>query len=400
MCLPDARAATQDRPYTLESPNLVIGSDGNMIRLLAVIERDLKKFRRNPVVLGMSILMPIIYLLILGNSFQGKLTSLPVAVVNHDTGPFAKRVVENLTAIAAGPQTFRLVIMQDDNKAVEGVRNGRYKAALIIPEDFDTRVTLKGRPEVGLFLDNTDGISAETIRNLVSAALGPIHDEYVPIREKTTGVLIRDVNLYPKVDYYQSLVPGVVIMAIFLGTLTTGAFNLVMDRFMGIDESYLLTPLSKSHIVAGLIISGLSITTVIATLIFVVSVLITGIPLSRGVHQCVSLFIIIVLTTLCLLSLMFLILGRVGHPRIVGILSGFLNVILFFPSGAVYPVASFPGWLRSFAKINPEAYAVDALKSVLFKNAGLATISGDIAFLALFTAIMMTLSIITFKRTL
>jgi len=371
-----------------------------MIRLLAVVERDLKKFRRNPVVLGMSILMPIIYLLILGNSFQGKLTSLPVAVVSHDTGPFAKRVLENLTAIAAGPETFRLIVLQDEGAAVEGVRRGLYKAALVIPEDFDTKVTLNGRPEVGLFLDNTDGISSETIRNLVGAALGPIHDEYVPIREKTNEVLLRDVNLYPKVDYYQSLVPGVVIMAIFLGTLTTGAFNLVMDRFMGIDESYLLTPLSKSHIVSGLIISGLSITTVIATLIFIVSILITGIPFSRSIHQCISLFVIIVLTTLCLLSLMFLILGRVGHPRIVGILSGFLNVILFFPSGAIYPVASFPGWLRSFAKINPEAYAVDALKSVLFKNAGLATISGDITFLALFTAVMMTLSIITFKRTL
>lgn len=348
----------------------------------------------------MSILMPIIYLLILGNSFQGKLTSLPVAVVSHDTGPFAKRTVENLMAIAAGPETFRIVIMKDDRAAIDAVRQGLYKAALVIPQDFSKRVALNGRPEVGLFLDNTDGISSETIRNLVNAALGPIHGGYVPIREKTDEVLLRDINLYPKVDYYQSLVPGVVIMAIFLGTLTTGAFNLVMDRFMGIDESYLLTPLSKSHIVSGLVISGLSITTLIATLIFVVSILITGIPFSRGMHQCVSLFIIIVLTTLCLLSLMFLILGRVGHPRIVGILSGFLNVILFFPSGAVYPVASFPGWLKSFAKVNPEAYAVDALKSVLFKNAGLATISGDIAFLALFTAVMMTLSIATFKRTL
>ncbi|MDA8433681.1 MAG: ABC transporter permease [Nitrospiraceae bacterium] len=371
-----------------------------MIRLLAVIERDLKKFRRNPVVLAMSILMPIIYLLILGNSFQGKLTALPVAVVSHDTGPFAKRIVENLTAIAAGPQTFRLFFLKDDGDAVRGVREGRYKAALIIPEDLDRRMTMSGRPDVGLFLDNTDGISSEMIRNLINASLGAIHGEYVPIREKTGEVLLRDINLYPKVDYYQSLVPGVVIMAIFLGTLTTGAFNLVMDRFMGIDESYLLTPLSKSHIVSGLIISGLSITTLIASLIFVVSILITGIPVSRGLHQCVSLFVIIVLTTLCLLSLMFLILGRVGHPRIVGILSGFLNVILFFPSGAVYPVASFPGWLKSFAKFNPEAYAVDALKSVLFKNAGFAAISGDLAFLAGFTAVMMTLSILTFKRTL
>ena len=69
-------------------------------------------------------------------------------------------------------------------------------------------------------------------------------------------------------------------------------------------------------------------------------------------------------------------------------------------SGAVYPIASFPPWLKAFAKINPEAYAVDAMKSVLFKGAGMGYISGDIVFLMAFTAIMMTLSILTFKRTL
>ncbi len=371
-----------------------------MIRLLAVIERDLKKFRRNPVVLGMSILMPLIYLVILGNSFQGKLTALPVVIVNQDTGPSAKRLVENLRAVEAGPQTFTLLSASDEHTAIEGVKEGRYKAALVIPPDFSKRVVVNGRPEIGLFLDNTDGISSETIRNLVNAALGPLHSVYVPIREKADEVQLRDINLYPKVDYYQSLVPGVVIMAIFLGTLTTGAFNLVMDRFLGIDESYMLTPLSKSHIVGGLIISGLSITTIIATVIFTVSLLITGISLSRGVHQCASVFLVIVLTTLCLLSLMFVILGRVGHPRIVGILSGFLNVILFFPSGAVYPIASFPPWLRAFAKVNPEAYAVDALKSILFKNVNIGNISGDLAYLALFTVAMMSLSIISFKRTL
>jgi ABC-2 type transport system permease protein len=97
--------------------------------------------------------------------------------------------------------------------------------------------------------------------------------------------------------------------------------------------------------------------------------------------------------------MMFVILGRVNHPRIVGVLSGFLNVILFFPSGAVYPVESFPQWLKAFAKVNPEAYAVNALKSILFKDASLINISGDIAFLLVFTTAMMIIAIATFKRT-
>jgi ABC-2 type transport system permease protein len=371
-----------------------------MVRLLAVVERDLKKFKRNPLVLAMSIMMPIIYLLILGNSFQGKLLNLPLIVVNEDMGPHARRIVENLRALEAGPETLVIITAKDENEAVKGVREGRYKAALIIPPDLSKKVNLKGRPEVGLFLDNTDGISSETIRNVVNGALASINPEYVSVREKTDQVLLRDIDLYRKVDYYQSLVPGVVIMAIFLGTLTTGAFNLVMDRFLGIDESYLLTPLSKSHIVAGLIISGLAITTIIAILIFTVSMIITGIPFSNGLKQIVPILTVIVLTTLCLLSLMFVLIGRVHHPRIVGILSGFMNVILFFPSGAIYPIASFPGWLRGFAKVNPEAYAVDALKSILFKGQGIQGISGDLTFLLIFTLVMMTIAIVTFKRTI
>ncbi|NTU43781.1 MAG: ABC transporter permease [Nitrospirales bacterium] len=371
-----------------------------MIRLMAVIERDLKKFRRNPIVIAMSLLMPIIYLIVLGNSFQGKLRDLPIAVIAQDSGPSAKRLMENLRAIEAGPGTFSISLLTDQKAALEGIKKGRYKAAVIIPPDFSRRIASKAGPEIGLFLDNTEGISSETIRAMVTGAVNAIRVEYVAIREVPAETQTREVDLYPKVDYFQSLVPGVVIMAIFLGTLTTGAFNLVMDRFLGMEESYLLTPLTKGHIVAGLIISGLFITVIIASVVFSLSLLITGIPFSGGAMKYAALFLVIVLTTLCLLSLMFVILGRIGHPRIVGVLSGFLNVILFFPSGAVYPIASLPGWLKGFAKVNPEAYAVDALKSILFKNAGVITILPDILFLSLFTAIFMALSIITFKRTL
>jgi len=371
-----------------------------MSKLLAVVDRDLKKFRRNPVSLAMSVLMPILYLVILGNSFQGKLQALPLVVVNQDSGPQARGILESLRAIEAGPKTLTITMIQNEKEAIEGVRKGVYKAGLLIPSDFSRRAALKGRPEVGLFLDNTDSISSETIRSAVIGALGGIDFDYVPIREKTDKVLLRDSNLYKKVDYFQSLVPGVVIMAIFLGTLTTGAFNLVMDRFLGVDESYLLTPLSKSDIVGGLIISGLLVTTIIAVLILAVSMVITGISFSKSIEQFASIFIVIVLTTLSLLSLMFVILGRFDHPRIVGILSGFMNVILFFPSGAIYPIASFPPWLKAFAKVNPEAYAVKALKSILFKGADLGTVLVDIAFLAVFTAVMMSAAIVTFKRTL
>lgn len=155
------------------------------MRIAAVITRDLKKFSRNPVVIAMSVLMPILYLLILGNSFQGKLKGLPLAVVSHDRGTESRRVIENLRALEKGPETLSIFFMKDEAAALHGVRQGEYKAALVIPEDFTRRLAAKNKPEIGLFLDNTDAISAETIRAAVGGALRAAPQEYVAIREPT-----------------------------------------------------------------------------------------------------------------------------------------------------------------------------------------------------------------------
>lgn len=372
----------------------------DMTRTWAVVQRDLLKFRRNPLVILMSIFMPILYLVILGSSFQGKLVGLPLVVVNNDSGWFSRNLMNNLRAIAAGPKTFTLYSEDDDLKTFNDVRSGKYKAALIIPMNYSRSIATKARPEIGLFLDNTDSISSETIRAAVAGAVRFAAIRYEPIRDTPGDIQLSDNNLFQQVDYRQSLVPGVVIMAIFLGSLTTGAFNLVMDKFQGIEESYLLTPLTKMDIVSGLIISGLFVTTVIAVVILIVSIVISGISILLPLKHFPELLAIIILTTLSLLSMMFVIMGRFNHPRVVGILSGFMNVILFFPSGAIYPVESFPEWLKVFARVNPEAYAVSAFKAILFKGTSLTVIMPDILFLTAFTAIMLTTAVATFKRTL
>lgn len=373
-----------------------------MTQLLAVVERDLRRFIRNPLVLLSSVLMPLLYLVILGSSFQGELKNLSLAIVNMDNGPYAHRVIERLNALEAGPGNIRIFMVADQGKAVEGVREGRYKGALILPHDFSRNMIKGTRGEIGLFLDNTETISAGTLRSAVIAAMTSIEAGFIPVRERSEGAIVRHIELYKKVDYDQSLIPGVVIMAIFLGTLTTGAFNTVMDKFLGIDESYLLTPLTKGEIVLGLVISGVIITTIIAISVLFLGALISGIHIwnTLSPSALLSAVVIIILSTLGLLGMMFVILGRANHPRIVGVLGGFLNVIFFFPSGAIYPVESFPGWLRTFARVNPETYSVHALRTILFKGSSLSGVEGDFLFLVIFAVVTLSIAILSYKREL
>ncbi|MBI5491417.1 MAG: ABC transporter permease [Deltaproteobacteria bacterium] len=372
-----------------------------MNRFNAIFERDLRKFVRNPLVVAMSLLMPIIYLVILGNSFQGELKNLPIAVVDLDGGPYAVRVMELLRSLEAGPRTLKVRKVSDQGFAISGLREGVFKAVLVIPPDFSRDVARGTRSELGLFLDNAETISANSIQGSILGALPELSRERISVREERRTYL-RDIELYRKIDYDQTLIPGVVIMAIFLGAMTTGAFNMVMDRFLGVEESYFLTPLTKRDIVMGLVASGLLITTILALVVLFLSSLISGVYLWQMLDLWGILLIlaVIMLSTLGLQGLMFIIMGRINHPRIVGVLGGFLNVIFFFPSGAIYPVESFPGWLKAFARVNPETYSVHALRALLFKGAGLSAVNGDMIFLAVFAAVSVVLGTIAFKRAL
>ncbi|GMR04944.1 MAG: ABC transporter permease [Thermodesulfobacteriota bacterium] len=371
-------------------------------RIYALLERDLRKFIRNPLVVVVSIVMPILYLVILGSSFQGELKRLSLAVVDLDGGPYAERVVRRIRAIEAGRKSIKVYTLRDQATAIKALHDGVFKGVLIIPGDFSKKVIRGSDPTVGLFLDNAESISANTLEGAVAGALSDIKTAFIPVRSERQGLFLRAVNIYRKIDYDQSLIPGVVIMAIFLGAMTTGVFNVVMDRFLGIEESYFLTPLTKADIVLGLVLSGLIVTMVLAVTVLFFGSLAAGIYLWRiiSLKGFFWVLVVFVLSALSLQGLMFMILGRANHPRIVGILGGFLNVIFFFPSGAVYPVESFPGWLQAFARVNPETYSIHALRALLFKGAGLGAIQGDLVFLAVFAFISVAIGTASFKRTL
>lgn len=371
-----------------------------MHRFLAIFERDIRKFLRNPLVVVISLLMPIIYLVILGNSFQGELKNLPLALIDLDNGPYAVRMVEMLRSIEAGPRTIKVVRVVDQGRAMSGLKSGEFKAVLVIPRNFSRDVERGVRSEIGLFLDNAENISAASVQSAVLRAMPEIQREFIPVRSEGAGVFLREVELYKKIDYDQTLIPGVIIMAIFLGAMSTGAFNMVMDRFLGIEESYFLTPLTKGDIVIGLTASGLLITTILAMLVLILSSFISGIRLWSMLAPADFLLVVIIimLSTLGIQGLMFVIMGRINHPRIVGVLAGFLNVIFFFPSGAIYPVESFPRWLKAFSMVNPETYSVHALRAVLFKGVSYYSVKGDLLFLAVFAICSITAGMVLFKR--
>jgi ABC-2 type transport system permease protein len=112
------------------------------------------------------------------------------------------------------------------------------------------------------------------------------------------------------------------------------------------------------------------------------------------------MLLMVVTTSLALISMMFLLMVRVSDPLIPRAIYGVLSTVLFYPSGAVYPVNAFPAWMQTMAVVDPFTYAVHGFKELVLKNTGLAAIGTDLAVLAIFTVATMALATVLFRRTL
>ena len=106
------------------------------------------------------------------------------------------------------------------------------------------------------------------------------------------------------------------------------------------------------------------------------------------------------LIALGLILFMFVLMARVSNPMTPRSLFGILNVLTFFPSGALYPTESYPAWLTAISMAFPMRYAVHALRNLLLKGVGFQAVSADFAVLGGFALVMLVLAATLFKRTL
>jgi ABC-type multidrug transport system permease subunit len=128
--------------------------------------------------------------------------------------------------------------------------------------------------------------------------------------------------------------------------------------------------------------------------------LLAGIPDPFNPARLARMLVLVVITSLALISMMFLLMVRVSDPLVPRAIFGVLNTVLFFPSGAVYPTQAFPRWMQVITVLDPFTYAVHGFKSLVLKNTGLWAIAPDVVFLVGFSVVAMTAATLLFRRTL
>jgi ABC-2 type transport system permease protein len=370
-----------------------------MNRMMAIIEREMRKFFRSPALMMVSMIFPLVQLIVLGNAFGGKIRDAKMGLVDEDHGTQAVRIKEAFDAVRANAGTFIAVPYDNEVQAREDVRNGKIQGAVIIPAQYSKMVYEKNHPRIALIVDNSDNFMSSTLEEKLTGVTEALNQPDVsPRLLQQTALDV--VELYPYIEYMKYLLPGSIALAMFVSAMIGGGMLYIDDKARGIHEGYLVTPITKTELVFGLNGAGAIKGVLTGVVITMIGSLIAGVGTIFNPLTMLGLLAMILATAAAFNCMMFLMMVRVEDPLVPRATFGILNTLLFFPSGSIYPVQAFPAWLRGIAFVDPFTYAVHGFKALLLKESGLSAVVPDLLFLSIFAVGTMALAVPLFKRTL
>ena len=86
------------------------------------------------------------------------------------------------------------------------------------------------------------------------------------------------VEVYPYVPYIQYLLPGTIVLAIFVSAMIGGGIIYIDDKARGLHEGYLVTPIRKFELILGFNLAGAAKAILAGVVLVTFGSLIAGIP--------------------------------------------------------------------------------------------------------------------------
>jgi ABC-2 type transport system permease protein len=196
------------------------------------------------------------------------------------------------------------------------------------------------------------------------------------------------------------LLPATVALAMYISVMIGGGMLYIDDKARGVHEGYLVTPITRLELVMGMNMAGAIKAALAGITLTVIGSLIAGLGVIFHPEADLELLALIVVTSIAFNGMMFLLMVRVDDPLVPRAMFGVLNTLLFYPSGAMYPIAAFPKWLQAIAVVDPFTYVIHGFKAILLKDGGFVAIQYDLLFLFVFGMGTLLIATPLFKRTL
>ncbi|HEY9679315.1 MAG TPA: ABC transporter permease [Drouetiella sp.] len=362
-------------------------------RLRALIVKETKQILRDKQQLFLLMFPPIVQICLYGAALNPDVQYLRIGVVDeaktYKSRELISAIVEN--------RVFKINKIADDlHSLYEAIEHGQLDAGLVIPPDFDRRISQSRPSGVQLLLDavdaNTAGIASVYSSQMI-LTYGQLIGHTPPLPVKPDVSYIYNPGLVSSWFF----IPGVLGLVLTLTGTLVSSVTLVKEKDSGTLEQLLMTPAESWEILVAKIVPLLVMLNGSVLIAVSLGRLVFDVPfrgnfftymLASNVYIFVVISIGIILATIS------------KNQRQAILTSFFFNLPLIQLSGALSPIESMPDFFRYLTYLNPLRYYIQCVRNILLKGVGLDVIWRDLATLVLFAVVLMTFSATKFRKQL
>ncbi|KUO40872.1 MAG: multidrug ABC transporter permease [Candidatus Hadarchaeum yellowstonense] len=196
-------------------------------------------------------------------------------------------------------------------------------------------------------------------------------------------------------SYLQFMAPGIIGMTLIFSSIMSGV-SVLWDKQFGFLKEILVAPVARTHIMLGKALGGVT-TSLLQGLLLLIAAALVGVwpPTILALAQ-VMVFMIFISLAFVSLGLAFA--SKMTDPVAFPLVANFLVMPLFFLSGALFPLATAPDWMKAIAYVNPLRYGVDGLRGAIIGLSDL-PLWVDFGVLLVFSTAMILIGGYLFRKT-
>lgn len=331
-----------------------------MTPLLGLIGKDILELRRDRLALALTIVLPALSLVMFGYGIRLQSHNIPLVVFDYDHTTSSRSFVDAFVA----SNVFQVRDPQASESADMAVRHGC--AALILPDDFSSKLSRSEQPVASLFIDGTELNQART----TELAFSSICDSF--LRKPTLAsyyVIPKIVSWFnPGLHEELFIVPGTLAVLLWMFPSLLAAVAMARE----LERSAVVQPY-VAKVPAAVFVGAKMLVYVIvgmlqAVLLFLLSWFIFKLPVLNGSFM----FAVSTLLYIDTAVLFGIAIGALCRSQTAAVQAastgGFFPCLLL--SGFVYPLDNIPQAIQVVSYLVPARYYMQAVRDAFVQDSG------------------------------
>jgi ABC-2 type transport system permease protein len=361
----------------------------NLIRLFAIVRKELRQLRRDRLSFAMIVGIPTLQLLLFGFAINLDVRGLQAGLLDQADTARSRELAAGLAATGVIELSHQVHTPQQLDALL---RSGEISLALVLPSDLESRLERRDRPALQVIVDGSDQVVQAAARQL---AAYPVYGAEGWSR-RTAPVEV--LNLYnPERRAPVNTVPGLIGVILTMTMVLFTAVALVRERERGNLEMLFATPVSPWELTLGKVLPFVGIGLLQVSIVLLLGWLVFAVPMRGSLFEVYVAALVFILASLAL-GVFLSTLARSQFQAMQLAFFTFLPQLLL--SGFMFPFAGMPKAAQWLAEALPMTHFVRLIRGLMLRGASLSELSTELAALGIFALVFLSLATLRIHKRL